>query len=124
MPFFYNNLVMHFKKESLMKSLIQAVLAVSLALSAATAVYAQSAQTEAAAADSMSTGEVKKVDKSAGKITIKHGPLKNLGMDAMTMVFRVQKPGMLDQIKAGDKLNFIAEQSNGQLTVSRLQKLN
>ena len=107
-----------------MKSLIQAVLAVSLALSAATAVYAQSAQTEAAAADSMSTGEVKKVDKSAGKITIKHGPLKNLGMDAMTMVFRVQEPGMLDQIKAGDKINFIAEQSNSQLTVSRLQKLN
>lgn len=107
-----------------MKSLIQAVLAVSLALSTATAVYAQSAQTEAAAADSMSTGEVKKVDRSAGKITIKHGPLKNLGMDAMTMVFRVQDPTMLDQIKAGDKINFVAEQPNGQLTVSRLQKLN
>jgi len=48
----------------------------------------------------------------------------NLGMDAMTMVFRVKDPAMLDEVKAGDRINFIAEQPNGQLTVSRLQKLN
>jgi len=72
----------------------------------------------------MSTGEVKKVDQAAGKLTIKHGPLKNLGMDGMTMIFRVQDPAMLDQVKVGDRIAFVAEQPKGQLTVIRLQKLN
>ena len=65
---------------------------------------------------------MKKVDKSAGKMTIKHGPLQNIGMDAMTMVFRVKDPAMLDQVKAGDKISFVAEEPNGQLTVTRLEK--
>ena len=65
----------------------------------------------------MSTGEVKKVDKSSGKVTIKHGPLDNLGMPAMTMVFRVKDPAMLDQMKEGDKINFVAEKVNGAITV-------
>ena len=65
----------------------------------------------------MSTGEVKKMDKSSGKVTIKHGPLDNLGMPAMTMVFRVKDPAMLDQLKEGDKINFVAEKVNGAITV-------
>ena len=69
----------------------------------------------------MSTGEVKKVDKGAGKVTVKHGPLENLGMPGMTMVFRVQDPGMLDQVKEGDKINFIADKINGALTITRVQ---
>lgn len=64
-----------------------------------------------------SSGEVKKVDKASGKITIKHGPLDNLGMPAMTMVFRVKDPAMLDQMKEGDKINFVAEKVNGAFTV-------
>jgi Cu(I)/Ag(I) efflux system periplasmic protein CusF len=68
----------------------------------------------------MSSGEVKKVDKEAGKITIKHGPLQNLGMPAMTMVFRVADPAMLDQAKAGDKIDFVAERKNGALTVLKM----
>ena len=64
-----------------------------------------------------STGEVKKVDKPSGKVTIKHGPLANLGMPAMTMVFRVKDPAMLDQMKEGDKIKFVAEKVNGALTV-------
>ncbi len=64
-----------------------------------------------------SYGEVKKVDKSSGKVTIKHGPLDNLGMPAMTMVFRVNDPAMLDQMKEGDKINFVAEKVNGAFTV-------
>ena len=39
----------------------------------------------------------------AGKLTIKHGPLENLGMDAMTMVFKVKDPAMLSQVKVGDR---------------------
>lgn len=70
---------------------------------------------------SMSHGEVKKVDVSAGKLTIKHGPLENLGMDAMTMVFRVKDPGMISQVKVGDKIDFVAEDLNGALTVTKLQ---
>jgi len=100
--------------------------AAALMLASASAVHAQPAPAvpAASAADAMSTGEVKKVDQAAGKLTIKHGPLKNLGMDGMTMIFRVQDPAMLDQVKVGDRIAFVAEQPKGQLTVTRMQKLN
>lgn len=105
-----------------MKSLVKAAMIASLALSSVSGANAQSGSATAAAPNSMSSGEVKKVDKSAGKVTIKHGPLQNIGMDAMTMVFRVKDPAMLDQVKAGDKISFVAEEPNGQLTVTRLEK--
>lgn len=70
---------------------------------------------------SMSSGEVKKINKDAGKITIKHGPLANLGMPAMTMVFKVTDPAMLDQVKVGDKIGFVAEKVNGAITVTKLE---
>ncbi|NML59833.1 RND transporter [Massilia sp. RP-1-19] len=68
----------------------------------------------------MTDGEVKKADKEAGKITLRHGELKNLGMGAMTMVFRVKDPAMLTQVKAGDKVKFVAERVNGAFTVVQL----
>jgi Cu/Ag efflux protein CusF len=70
-------------------------------------------------------GEVKKVDETAGKITLKHGPIKNLDMeeDSMTMVFRVQEPAMLKSLKVGDKVKFDADRVNGQITVTAIQKL-
>lgn len=105
-----------------MKALVKAAFLAALALSSVSGAYAQSAQVDAGSANSMSTGEVKKVDKSAGKMTIKHGPLENIGMDAMTMVFRVKDSGMLDQVKVGDKIHFVAEEPNGQLTVTKLEK--
>ncbi len=105
-----------------MKSLVKAAMIASLALSSVPGANAQSGPATAGAPNSMSSGEVKKVDKSAGKVTIKHGPLQNIGMDAMTMVFRVKDPAMLDQVKAGDKISFVAEAPNGQLTVTRLEK--
>lgn len=70
----------------------------------------------------MSAGEVKKIDKDAGKITIKHGALANLDMPPMTMVFKVEDPAMLDQVKPGDKIEFIAERSNGALVVIKMDK--
>jgi Cu/Ag efflux protein CusF len=70
----------------------------------------------------MSHGEIKKVDAAAGKLTIKHGPLENLGMDAMTMVFKVMDPAMVSQVKVGDKIDFVAEEVDGALTVTKLQK--
>ena len=68
----------------------------------------------------MTDGLVKKVDKSAGKLTLSHGPLPN-GMPAMTMVFRAAEPGMLDQVKAGDKIRFAVEKVGGALTVTSLE---
>jgi Cu(I)/Ag(I) efflux system periplasmic protein CusF len=60
---------------------------------------------------------------SAGKITLKHGPIKKLEMeDSMTMVFRVQDPAMLKQIKVGDKVKFDADRINGQFTVTKIEK--
>ena len=72
-------------------------------------------------ADATAQGEIRKVDKSAKRLTIKHGPLPNLGMGAMTMVYKVKDPGMLEQVKIGDKINFVAESVNGVLTVTRLE---
>jgi Cu/Ag efflux protein CusF len=75
------------------------------------------------AQSSLIDGQVMKVDESAGKITIKHGPIKRLDMDeGMTMVFKAKDPAMLKQVKAGDKIKFEPESVNGQLTVMRLEK--
>ena len=65
----------------------------------------------------MVDGVVKKVDKSAGKVTLSHGPLTNLSMPAMTMVFRVKDVNWLDQMKAGDKIRFMADNVNGAVTI-------
>src|ERR1700682_5002420 len=72
----------------------------------------------------MTDGEVIKVDESAGKITIKHGPIKKLDMpdEGMTMVFRASNPAMLKQVKPGDKIKFDADNVNGQFTVTKIEK--
>ena len=74
-----------------------------------------------AAAQSVS-GTVTKVDDAQAKLTINHGPIKNLDMDGMTMVFKAGDAGMLKGLKAGDKIKFDADRVNGQLTVTKLQK--
>jgi Cu(I)/Ag(I) efflux system protein CusF len=67
-------------------------------------------------------GQVTKIDLAAGKITIKHGPIKKFDMDAMTMVFRAQKLTMLQAVKAGDKVRFEVDKINGQYTVTTIEK--
>ncbi len=76
----------------------------------------------ALADDDMVKGQVVKIDKAAGKITLKHGPIKKLDMDGMTMVFRVADPAMLDKVKAGDAVEFEADRVNGALTVTKIGK--
>ena len=71
--------------------------------------------------DSLSEGGIQKVDKDTGKLTIKHGPLNNIGMPAMTMAFKVQDPAMLDQVKVGQQVRFRVERANGSLTVTKLE---
>ena len=68
-------------------------------------------------------GQVTKVDPSAAKITIKHGPIPKLDMDVgMTMNFAVSDPKMLTTVKAGDRIKLDAEHVNGQITLTKLQK--
>jgi Cu(I)/Ag(I) efflux system periplasmic protein CusF len=91
---------------------------------ATAAVFATAfAVTTATAQDAAIKGEVKKIDESAGKITLKHGPAKSLGMDEpMTMAYRVKDPAMLKQVKVGDKVQFEAEEADKGYTVTKLQK--
>jgi Cu/Ag efflux protein CusF len=77
----------------------------------------------AAAQGNAVQGEVRKIDEAAGKVTLKHGPIKNLGMDVgMTMTFRVKDPAMLKQVQVGDKVEFEAEQAASGYTVTKMQK--
>ena len=69
----------------------------------------------------MTDGEVRKIDKDARKITIKHGEIKNLGMPPMTMVFQVKDPAMLDKVKQGDKVRFHVEQESGAMVVTSIE---
>ena len=62
----------------------------------------------------MVAGEVRKVDKEAKKLTIKHGEIRNLDMPAMTMVFQVRDEAMLDKVRAGDKIRFVALKSRSE----------
>lgn len=79
---------------------------------------------KAAESAAMTQGEVRKVDKDARKITISHEPLQNLDMPAMTMVFRVKEPKMLDKVKVGDKVKFKAEKIGGAFTVTKIEQAN
>ena len=86
-------------------------------------IIAIGATTSIALAQALTDGEVKKIDASAGKMTIKHGPMKKFDMDdGMTMVYRVKDPAMLTTVKPGDKIKFDAEQVNGQFTVTKIEK--
>jgi Cu/Ag efflux protein CusF len=97
----------------MVRKFMTGMVALSLALSSAAAM----------AQGDMVKGEVKKIDESAGKITLKHGPIKSLDMDeGMTMVFRVQDPAMLKQVKVGDKVQFEAERTASGIAITKMQK--
>lgn len=70
----------------------------------------------------MINGQVKKIDESAGKITLKHDAIPNLDMDSMIMVFRVKDPAMLKSVKVGDKVRFEADRVDGTITVIKIEK--
>ena len=77
----------------------------------------------AATAQALIDGTVTKVDASASKITIRHGPIKKFDMDeGMTMVFAVKEASLLSKVKAGDKVKFDAENVNGQFVVTKIDK--
>ena len=103
--------------------ILAAALLPALAPAAAVAADAPAGKAEAkAAAAPLTAGEVKKVDREARKLTIKHGPIENLKMPSMTMVFRVKDAAMLDGLESGMQIRFRAEEADGGYVVTRLQK--
>ena len=79
------------------------------------------AQAQAADTD-LASAEVRKVDRDARKLTLKHGPIRNLDMPGMTMVFQVRDANLLDGLKTGDQIRFSAELQQGAYVVTRIQK--
>lgn len=88
------------------KIIVAAVTALSLGLSV-----------PALAQTGHSSGEVRKINKDAGKITIKHGPIEGMDMPGMTMVFRAKDPSLLDKVKVGDKIDFTVTQEQGAMVI-------
>ena len=89
---------------------------------AGAAVLAAALTVTAVAAEDINA-DVRKIDEGAGKITLKHGPAKSLGMDEpMTMVYRVKDSALLKQVKVGDKVKFEADVSADGIVVTKLQK--
>ena len=74
---------------------------------------------EQARAD-LTAGEVRRVDKATGRVTIRHERIVNLNMPPMTMVFRVADKGMLETLQPGDRILFRAEENNGALTLTEI----
>lgn len=73
-------------------------------------------------AQALSEGEVRKVDKATGKITLRHGEIKNLDMPPMTMVFGVKDKALLDKVKKGDKVRFAADKNaKGEMIVTAVE---
>lgn len=72
--------------------------------------------------DRYTPGEIRKVDMKQGKLTIKHGEIKNLGMPGMTMVFRLRDPAMLTDLKAGDAVRFIVVKEGGAMVITDIKK--
>jgi Cu/Ag efflux protein CusF len=82
----------------------------------------EGAKPAAAESAALTDGEVRKVDKTAGKLTIKHGPMPQFQMPAMTMVYRVKDKAMLESLKAGDKIKFDVDGVGSEFTVLHLEK--
>jgi Cu/Ag efflux protein CusF len=74
-----------------------------------------------ALAQEYTKGEIQKIDAAQKKLTIKHGELKNLEMPAMTMVFVVADEAMLEKVKEGQAIEFIADRVNGRITVTEIK---
>ncbi len=72
-------------------------------------------------AATLTDGEVRKVDFDAKKLTIRHGPIQNLDMPGMTMVFQVREPALLDKVKPGDKIKFHAEKAGSAYVVTQIE---
>ena len=115
---------MNSKIRTVLATVVMSLGAAGLAVAAPDAgagVPDKAAVTTAPATLKLTAGEVRKVDAETGKVTIRHEPIENLEMPAMTMVFKASKPELLASIKAGDKIRFRAETVAGAITVTEIQ---
>lgn len=103
-----------------MNKLLNALAMVGM-LSAAAFTTVHAAETAPSSTVAMSQAEVRKIDTANQKITLRHGPLANLGMPPMTMVFSVQDAAELEGLNVGDKVQFVAQQQGSQFVASELQ---
>lgn len=103
------------------KNVLTAMLATGLLLTSIHSTAADAGKPAAAGTMQMSDATVGKIDKANGKVTLSHGPIPNLDMPPMTMVFRVKDKAWLDKLKQGDKIRFMAEQISGAYTVVHLE---
>ena len=93
---------------------LSALFAVGLSVVLAGGAWAQSTTP-------LTDGEVRKMDPKTQTITLAHGPIKNLDMPGMTMVFKVSTPALLAKVKVGDKVKFHAEAPKGAMTVTAIE---
>ncbi len=70
--------------------------------------------------DELAEGEIRRIDASTGRVTIRHGVIKSMDMPPMTMVFTAAEPGLLNNFQVGDKIRFAAEQQQGKFIVTRI----
>jgi Cu/Ag efflux protein CusF len=119
------------RREEVMEHVKQLLLVTAMVIGASSAIAqtptatdhsAHHPQAQAGAAADFAEGEVRKVDKAAGKITLRHGEIKSLDMPPMTMVFAAAKPEMLEKVKVGDKVRFRAINQGGAYTVTEIQQ--
>jgi len=105
-----------------MLRLLMPLLLAAAALPAFASDHSGHAMTQPAAAEvALTDGTVKKVNKAAGKITLAHGPIENIGMGAMTMMFKVKDAGMLDAVKPGDKVRFRVDYVGSEFVVVHIE---
>lgn len=110
-------------KQAIISALLAAVLVTPVVAQQKPEVRtAQSPASSATSAD-LTDGEVRKVNKDTGKMTIRHGEIKNLAMPPMTMVFQVKEPALLDKVKAGDKVRFRVEEIGGAFVITAIEPL-
>jgi Cu(I)/Ag(I) efflux system periplasmic protein CusF len=105
-----------------MKSLLPSLVLAIASAGVASFALAQAPAGAPAAAAPMTEAEVRKVDREARKVTLKHGPIKNLDMPPMTMVFQVRDPALLDRLVAGETIRFSAEQQQGAYVLTAVEK--
>jgi Cu(I)/Ag(I) efflux system protein CusF len=105
---------------------------IAAALAISTAAFAQSmsmpasgmstSKPQASVADEYTNAEIRKIDKNAGKVTLKHGEIKNLGMQPMAMEFEAKDKKMLDKFKVGDKVRFRAVSESGKFVLRDIER--
>ncbi|MDO9286692.1 MAG: copper-binding protein [Aquabacterium sp.] len=104
---------------------ILAISALALGVAMPASSFAQAAMDHGkmgmAQAAEMTSGEVKKVDQEAGKVTIKHGDIKHMDMPGMTMVFTAKDKALLASVKAGDKVKFMVVNDGGKMVLTDIQ---